>query len=168
MLIALWLAGLLSCSAEAPSSAETAIVKELKKTTIGGKEWTNPTADTPDTVREGAEAFRRHCAVCHGLDGHNTGVPFAERMSPPVADLGEGEVQKYSDGQLKWIIQNGLRFTGMPGWSGILRDDEVWAIVRYIRHLPEAGSVGAPAVYQEEADQRANAAKTSTKSQPPR
>jgi hypothetical protein len=51
------------------------------------------------------------------------------------------------------IIQKGIRFTGMPGWKGILEDDEMWAIVRYIRHLPAPGSLGAPAVFKEEEEE---------------
>jgi hypothetical protein len=56
------------------------------------------------------------------LDGHGTGVPFAGKMSPPVLDLGDNDVQQYKDGQLKWIIENGIRFSGMPGW-GVLEDE---------------------------------------------
>ena len=140
---------LASCSAKAPGDAEAALVKEIKKETIGGKGWNNPLPDNADTQKTGAEHFQHHCQICHGLDGHNTGVPFAARMSPPVADLGDKSVQVYSDGQLKWIIQNGIRFTGMPGWNGILDDNEQWAIVRYIRHLPGKGSLGPPPVYRE-------------------
>jgi mono/diheme cytochrome c family protein len=55
------------------------------------------------------------------------------------------------------IIENGIRLTGMPGWKGILEDDEMWAIVRYIRHLPTKGSLGSPKVYQEEQQQHHHA-----------
>jgi hypothetical protein len=37
----------------------------------------------------------------------------------------------------------------MPGWKGVLEDDEMWSIVRFVRHLPEKGSKGIPAVYKE-------------------
>ncbi len=85
--------------------------------------------------------------VCHGLDGQNTGVPFADRMSPPVPPLNSTAVQKYTDGQLKWIIDNGIFPSGMPASKGILSDDEIWQIVDYIRHLPPKGSLGEPPVY---------------------
>ena len=98
-------------------------------------------------MKEGAWHFQHHCQICHGLDGHNSGVPFADKMSPAVADLAEKDVQEYTDGQLKWIIENGIRFTGMPGWKGILDDQEMWHIVHFIRHLPAKGSLGAPAIY---------------------
>ncbi len=147
----IFLAGavLLSCRANAPGSAEAALVNQIKKETIGGKDWKNPLPDTPEVQKTGAEHFQHHCQICHGLDGHATGVPFANTMSPPVAELGDKSVQEYTDGQLKWIIQNGIRYTGMPGWDGIVGDDEQWAIIRFIRHLPPKGSLGAPPVFQE-------------------
>jgi len=140
---------LCSCQATAPGDVETKLAAEAKKMKIGGKDWQNPTPNTPAVVQTGKEHFQHHCQVCHGLDGHNTGVPFAAKVSPPVIDLGDKDVQQYSDGQLKWIIENGIRFSGMPGWKGELEDDEMWSIVRFLRRLPEKGSQGIPAVYQE-------------------
>jgi mono/diheme cytochrome c family protein len=148
---------LAACSAKAPGSAEAALVKEIKKQTIGGKDWKNPLPDTPEDQKIGAEHFQHHCQICHGLDGHNTGVPFADKMTPPVADLGDKSVQDYTDGQIKWIIQNGIRFTGMPGWNGVLDDNEQWAIVRYIRHLPAQGSLGPPSIYKEAEEEHKHA-----------
>jgi mono/diheme cytochrome c family protein len=73
---------------------------------------------------------------CHGGDGQNTGVVFAERMAPPVPPLNSPAVQGYTDGQLKWVIENGIYPSGMPAWRGVLKDEEVWEVVHYIRHLP--------------------------------
>ena len=142
-----------ACNARQPGDAEARLAAELKHETIGGRDLKNPLPDTPETRSSGAEHFQHHCQVCHGLDGHNTGVPFAAQMSPPVADLGEKEIQAYSDGQLKWIIDNGIRFTGMPGWMGIVDDNEQWAIVHYLRHLPAKGSLGPPPIYKEEEEE---------------
>jgi mono/diheme cytochrome c family protein len=69
-------------------------------------------------------------------------------MSPPVPALNSVAVQKYTDGQLKWIIDNGIFPSGMPASKGILSDDEMWQIVDYIRHLPPKGSLGEPPVYR--------------------
>jgi hypothetical protein len=80
-------------------------------------------------------------------------VPFAEKMSPPVADLKSKDVQGYTDGQLKWIVENGIEPSGMPGWKGILDEDEMWKIVRYMRHLPPKGSLGVPDIFKEEAEE---------------
>lgn len=142
------------CKVSEPGSMERSLITEVKqKVTIGGKDWKNPTPDTSETANDGMMHFMHRCQVCHGLDGQNTGVPFATKMSPPVPELTSKDVQEYSDGQLKWIIENGIGPSGMPGWKGILEDDEMWKIVRYIRHLPAKGSMGVPDVYKEEAEE---------------
>ena len=145
---------LVACKAGKPGSLEGGVMKEIKQNvTIGGKDRKNPVPKSDAAIKEGAEHFQHHCQICHGLDGHNTGVPFAEKMDPPVADLGSKDVQGYADGQLKWIIENGIGPSGMPGWKGIVEDDEMWKMVWYIRNLPAAGSLGAPAIFKEEAEE---------------
>jgi mono/diheme cytochrome c family protein len=144
------LLALAACKAGTPGAVEKSVVQEVKKqVTIGGKDWTNPVPDNEASVKEGMEHFQHHCQVCHGLDGHATGVPFAAMMDPPVPDLDEKEIQEYTDGQLKWIIENGIAPSGMPAWKGMLDDDEMWKIVRFMRKLPPPGSLGAPKVYAE-------------------
>lgn len=139
---------LAGCKATPPGKFETAVITRAKhKLTVGNAKEKNPLAANPDNVAAGKEAFSHFCAACHGLDGQKTGVPFADRMSPPVPSLASKEVQSYSDGQLKWIIDNGLWPSGMPGSKGVLTDEEIWSTVIYIRHLPAAGSLGEPAIY---------------------
>ena len=142
------------CKAGTPNKVESAVTNEVKhEVTIGGKDVKNPIAYTADAAKEGGEHFQHHCQICHGLDGQATGVPFASKMQPPVADLASKDVQDYSDGQLKWIIENGISPSGMPGWKGILDDEEMWHVVHYIRHLPAKGSLGAPQIYKEEEEE---------------
>jgi cytochrome c553 len=117
------------------------------KITVGGRNDRNPLSQGPPVIHEGQIAFDSYCMVCHGLDGQNTGVPFASQISPPIPLLASNEVQQYTDGQLKWIIENGVSPSGMPASHGILSDEEMWSIVEYLRHLPRAGSLGEPAVY---------------------
>ncbi len=74
-------------------------------------------------------------------------MPFADRMSPPVPLLTSPAVQGYSDGQLKWVIENGIFPSGMPASKGILNEDEIWQIVIYVRNLPPQGSLGEPKMY---------------------
>jgi mono/diheme cytochrome c family protein len=144
------LAFLLGCGVSKPGSIESRVAKEIKsKVTIGGKDDQNPIAYSEAVAKEGGEHFQHHCQICHGLDGQNTGVPFAEHMSPPVPDLTSKDVQDYKDGQLKWIIENGIAPSGMPAWKGILDEEEMWHIVHYIRHLPPKGSLGAPTIFEE-------------------
>jgi mono/diheme cytochrome c family protein len=141
-------AALGGCRAKQPSAAEAKVAFWTKHhITVGGKHEKNPFPATAENIADGQQAFSSYCMVCHGLDGQNTGVPFANLMAPAVPSLASAEVQAYSDGQLKWIIENGLYPSGMPGSRGVFSDDDMWRIVLYIRHLPRAGSLGEPAVY---------------------
>jgi len=118
--------------------------------TVGGKKAKNPLPESAGNIKNGQVAFSHYCVACHGYDGQNTGVPFAEQMSPPVPSLKSERVQSYADGQLKSVIDNGLSPSGMPASKGILTDEEIWSIVVYLRHLPEAGSLGEPKMYSGE------------------
>lgn len=136
------------CKARKPGSWETGLITSAEHHVfVGNKKARNPLPATRENIDLGKQTFSYYCVVCHGLDGQNTGVPFATRMSPPVPSLASRNAQSYTDGQLEWIIANGLGPSGMPASRGILSDDEIWAIVLYIRHLPPAGSLGEPAVY---------------------
>jgi mono/diheme cytochrome c family protein len=142
------LAGLTGCKANPPGTPETKIVTAAKhRLFIGNKKQKNPLPDTLQTRADGKEAFSHYCVACHGMDGQNTGVPFADHLSPPVPSLASPEVQQYTDGQLKWILDYGIWPSGMPGSKGTLSDEELWSIVTYLRHLPPAGSQGEPELY---------------------
>jgi len=142
------------CRVSKPGAAESEMVKEVKhKITVGGKNDTNPIPATEANITDGREHFGHHCGICHGLDGQATGVPFADKMSPPVPSLASKEVQDYTDGQLKWIIENGINPSGMPAWKGSLSEAEMWKVVDFLRHLPPKGDLGIPEVYKEEQEQ---------------
>ena len=137
------------CKATHPGKFETKTINYAKHHfTVGNKSEKNPLPDTAETWAEGKEAFSHYCVACHGIDGQNTGVPFAEHISPPIPSLASTEVQSYTDGQLKWILDNGIAPSGMPGSQGTLSDDELWSIITYLRHLPAAGSQGVPDMYK--------------------
>jgi len=139
---------LCGCKVGKPGSVERGIVNFTKHhITVGNKSAKNPFAFSAENMASGKEAFGHYCTACHGLDGQNTGVPFADRMSPPLPPLTAPDVQSYTDGQLKWIIDNGISPSGMPASKGTLSDDEIWSIVLYLRHLPSAGSAGEPEMY---------------------
>src|SRR3954453_7364715 len=150
-MVCLLCAVLTACRVSTPGRAETNLAQWTKKhITVKGKDDRNPLPDSSESRNGGKEAFGHYCFVCHGLDGQNTGVPFAEKLSPPAPSLASKEVQAYTDGQLKWVIENGIAPSGMPSSRGILNDDEMWSIVLYLRHLPPAGSLGEPRVYSGE------------------
>ena len=139
---------LAGCKVAPAGSVETAVVQWTKhNVTVGGKKDVNPIKASAETIESGKQAFGFYCVVCHGRDGQNTGVPFAKNLAPTVPSLASDEVQRYTDGQLKWIIENGISPSGMPAAKGILNDDDIWTIVVYLRHLPSAGSLGEPRTY---------------------
>ena len=151
LMVATLALALSACKATPPGKRETGFMAGAKRRLfVRNKSAVNPMPSSKENVEAGRVAFSHFCAACHGLDGQNTGVPFAEKMSPPVPSLTSKTVQAYSDGQLKWVIDNGLWPSGMPGSKGVLTDEEIWSIVVYIRHLPPAGSLGEPAMYSGE------------------
>jgi mono/diheme cytochrome c family protein len=148
IVLAFFTTSLGGCRAKQPSAAEAKVAFWTKHhLTVGGKRQNNPIPATVENIADGQQAFSSYCMVCHGLDGQNTGVPFVNMMAPAVPSLASAEVQAYSDGQLKWIIENGIYPSGMPASRGVFSDDDMWRMVLYIRHLPKVGSLGEPAVY---------------------
>jgi mono/diheme cytochrome c family protein len=94
----------------------------------------NPLQPTADNLKERMEHFADHCAVCHS----NTGVgdtDFGRGLYPHPPILREARTQDLSDGELFSIIQNGIRFTGMPAFDH--EDTDIWRLVLFIRHLPQ-------------------------------
>jgi mono/diheme cytochrome c family protein len=147
----LWIAvafAIAGCKATPPSAFETRVLTYAKlHVLVGNKSEKNPQPATAATIAEGKEAFTHYCVACHGMDGQNTGVPFVEHMSPPIPLLVSKDVQSYTDGQLKWVIDYGIWPSGMPGSKGTLSDEEIWSIIVFLRHLPPAGSQGEPEMY---------------------
>jgi cytochrome c553 len=95
---------------------------------------TLPSQDDEDTVRLGAGHFHGGCAYCHGSPGTPVS-PVAASMLPPPPDL-KDKVGLWRDGELFWIVKHGLKYAGMPGWPVLQREDEVWALVAFLRRLP--------------------------------
>jgi mono/diheme cytochrome c family protein len=146
--VAIFLAGIAGCRANSPGQLETTTMTFAKHhIVVGNKNEKNPLPDTPATRADGKEAFSHYCVACHGMDGQATGVPFVNHISPPIPSLASPDVQSYTDGQLKWILDYGIQPSGMPGSKGTLSDEELWSIVAFLRHLPPAGSQGIPDMY---------------------
>jgi cytochrome c len=159
--LCLWFTG---CRVSPPGQFESSVLTRIKHSlTVKGKNVQNPLNASPETIASGKDAFSHYCVACHGLDGQNTGVPFADRMSPPVPSLKSSTVQSYTDGQLKWIVENGISPSGMPASKGILTDREIWSIVVFLRHLPKAGSLGEPQMYSGDDSPTPGASSTSHK-----
>lgn len=93
-----------------------------------------PEGDDDDRIRLGAGHFHAGCAYCHGSPGTPIS-PVAASMLPPPPDLSD-KVGLWNDGELFWIVKHGLKYAGMPGFPSLHRDDEIWAVVAFLRRLP--------------------------------
>ena len=95
----------------------------------------SPLGGQAEVWREARDHYLDHCAVCHGRDakGH---TDMGANMYPKVPDLTSTEVQRRSDGALFYIIQNGIRWTGMPAWKSEHSPEDTWKLVAFIRKAP--------------------------------
>ncbi len=87
-----------------------------------------------ETIADRAH-FADHCAVCHGNDGKGQ-TAFGKGLYPRPPDLSAPATQDLSDGELFYVIENGVRFTGMPAFGGEGPPALTWHLVTFIRHLP--------------------------------
>lgn len=96
----------------------------------------NPLPAGPATWKAGLAHYRENCVVCHGAPGVDAGE-IGQGLNPPAPDLTLPRIQARPDGELFWIVGNGIRTTGMPAFSPTHKPEELWAIVSFIRRLPE-------------------------------
>ena len=106
------------------------------RTRTGG--LTNPVPVSDAVIKEGMEHFADHCTVCHGNDGSGD-TETGRGLYPRAPDMRLPATQNLSDGELFYIIENGVRLTGMPAWSTGTKEGETssWHLVHFIRHLPK-------------------------------
>jgi len=96
--------------------------------------------DAPDLsneglVRLGAAHYELACATCHGSPSKDPSS-IVHGMLPRPPSLHNAAIE-WTPEQLFWIIRNGLKLTGMPAWSDLRRDDEVWTVVGFLQRLPD-------------------------------
>jgi mono/diheme cytochrome c family protein len=147
------------CSAEKhPSQTETSLANAAKDVTIpleAGKKK-NPLPDTDEIANQGREVFLGSCAQCHGADAHGD-TTVGRNMTPPAMDLSSSHVQHWSDAELFWIIQNGVRLTGMPAWRSTISGDDTWKLTHFIHQLPRLDAASASAAVPSQAQAAASA-----------
>src|SRR5262245_20849942 len=122
-----------------PGALEASIAKRLVRLSIptDAKRQTNPYASNAAAWQDGEHHFADHCAICHGDKGHGD-TQIGRNMYPKVPDLADPAVQRMSDGDLFYVIQNGVRWTGMPGWKSEHDEQETWQLVSFVRHVTAA------------------------------
>ncbi len=122
-----------------PSPVERLIVRALHRWSVPSraKETANPVAFSPEIWAESRAHFADHCASCHGNDGRGD-TSIGRNLFPRAPDMRLAATQDRTDGELYWIIENGVRLTGMPAWGKGGSDDlDTWKLVHFIRRLNE-------------------------------
>lgn len=124
-----------------PSVFENSVARSVRDFAIPRAEHrqSNPYAGQPLALAQGREAFLAHCAVCHGVDGRGA-TPIGADEYPRVPNLRSVPTQSLSDGDLHYIIENGVQLTGMPAMRGAHAKNEAesWKLVGYIRSFRSA------------------------------
>lgn len=122
---------------EKPSRIEEFLARHARKiaTPAGAKEVKNPYPVTAENLAAARAHWADHCASCHGLDGNGNTV-IGRNLYPKAPDMKDAQTQGLTDGELYYIISNGVRFTGMPAWGGEDSPEEIWQLVSFIRQLP--------------------------------
>ena len=122
-----------------PTALEVAMARKARHMALpsASRTLTNPVPASEENLRDARLHFADHCAICHGNDG-SCDTMMGSGLYPKPPDLRLAETQKLSDGELFWIIENGVRFTGMPAFSTRHSSKEdSWKLVHFIRHLPQ-------------------------------
>ncbi len=121
-----------------PSRVEARIAGALRTWAIpsDARQAMNPIAPSPRVLAAGLAHFADHCASCHANDGSGQ-TAIGRNLYPRAPDMRRPATQELTDGELFYIIENGVRFTGMPAWAGPGSAEGSWHLVHFIRHLPK-------------------------------
>jgi len=126
-------------AADQPSAVESVLARTVRNLGIprSARMAKNPWTATPDTLREALENFTNHCAGCHGEKGDGqSGV--GRNLYPRAPDLHLAATQNLTDGEIHYIILNGVRLTGMPALGNPHAgqdDNRAWKLVLFVRSL---------------------------------
>ena len=126
-----------------PPALEVKLARAARHRLIPGaaRRRANPVQSNAEVLEEGREHWADHCASCHGNDGKGD-TDIGRGLYPRAPDMTLPATQDLSDGELFWIIENGIKLTGMPAWGSDSGEDEEdsedsWELVHFIRHLPQ-------------------------------
>jgi len=123
-----------------PSWAEKLVARRVRSLAVPARARNaeNPLPPTPEVLADARGHFADHCAVCHANDGSGQ-TTIGQNLYPKAPDMRLEDTQRLTDGELYYIIQNGIRMTGMPAWGeqDDDKDEDGWKLVHFIRHLSE-------------------------------
>lgn len=122
-----------------PTRLEQAVARRLRRMGIPNeaRALRNPGPSSEAVLSEGRAHFADHCAICHANDGSGR-TEMGRNLYPRAPDLRLAPTQDLTDGELLYIIENGIRLTGMPAWGDGSEQSrrESWHLVAFLRHLP--------------------------------
>jgi mono/diheme cytochrome c family protein len=122
-----------------PGAVETALARAARRFAVprAMRDLENPIPASPDVIAAGRAHFADHCAQCHANDGSGN-TEMGQGLFPKAPDMATVS-QELTDGELFYVIEHGIRFTGMPAWgTGTPAGEEAsWHLVHFIRHLPQ-------------------------------
>jgi len=95
---------------------------------------TPPDLGQPGQSQRGLALYRRHCVQCHGAPGVAP-EPFALGMTPAPANL-VYTAREWPPAEVFWVVKEGIKMTGMPAWKYRMPDEDIWAVVSFMRELP--------------------------------
>jgi mono/diheme cytochrome c family protein len=119
-----------------------------------------PDLNQPGQIARGVWLYRQHCVQCHGAPGVAP-EPFALGMTPTPANL-VYTAREWSAAEVFWVVKQGIKMTGMPAWKYRMTDDDIWAIVSFMRELPKI----SPEQYRAREAERPSAAEAGATSAP--
>jgi mono/diheme cytochrome c family protein len=138
--VALWVARANGFSTRTPPTAvERVVMRGVHRLSVprSARAAESPVAFSPEVWSESRAHFADHCASCHANDGSGN-TELGRGLFPRAPDMRGAQTQDKTDGELYWIIENGIRLTGMPAWgAGGGNDVDTWKLVHFIRHLKE-------------------------------
>ncbi len=119
-----------------PPRLEAAVARRLRHWAVPAeaRALRNPVPPSTEVLADARAHFADHCASCHGNDGSGD-TSLGRSLYPRAPDMRRSQTQELSDGELFYIIENGVRLTGMPAWGRPGADAESWKLVHFIRHL---------------------------------
>ena len=123
-----------------PHAVEVFMARQIRHLAIPFKERNaqNPIPLSSDVMKESLAHFADHCAICHANNGSGQ-TPIGKNAYPRAPDLRLADTQSMSDGEIFWVIHNGIRFTAMAAWGegDPAQDVGSWKLVHFIRHLSQ-------------------------------
>jgi mono/diheme cytochrome c family protein len=132
-----WTQGISAKSPPGPLETSAARAARQAMIPVTARDRVNPGPATAETLRSGLEHWADHCTVCHANNGSGE-TEMGQGLYPRPPDMRQPLTQELTDGELFYIIENGVKLTGMPAWGAGTPDGEAasWHLVQFIRSLP--------------------------------